>query len=105
MSKKSSKEAIYPLSDRVLIRPLSADEVSETSASGIILPDTIDKEKPAQGIVEAVGEGRIDGGMRIPVSVKKGDRVVFSKYGYDEVSIGGEDYYLLKEDQLLAVIK
>lgn len=105
MPTSSKKTSVQPLGDRVLVRPFNADEANTTTASGIIIPDTIDKEKPAQGEVVAVGEGRIDNGKKIPVAVKKGDRVVFSKYGYDEVKVGEDEYYILKEDQILAVIK
>lgn len=93
---------ITPLADRVVVRP-SGDDVS-TLPSGIIIPDTVDKERPSQGTVVAVGLGAIKDGERIPVSVKEGDRVVFSKYGYDEVEIRGEDYYIIKEENILAVI-
>jgi len=106
-SKKSPvKMSIAPLADRVLVKPLSADELSSsTSPSGIIIPDTVDKEKPAQGIIVAVGDGRFEDGKKIPMSVKVGDRVVFSKYGYDEIKYEGEEYYILTENNILAVIK
>ena len=105
MPKSSKKAMIQPIGDRVLVRPFDADEAHTTTNSGIIIPDTIDKEKPAQGEVIAVGDGKIVDGKKIAVAVKKGDTVVFSKYGYEEVSVGDEDYYILKEDQILAVIK
>lgn len=98
---KSGK--IQPLGDRVLIKPISADE--KKTASGIIIPDTIDKEKPEQGVVIAVGAGKYDDGKLIPVAVKKGQKVVFSKYGYDEVKIDGDEYYILEEKNILAVIE
>ncbi len=98
-----SNSRIIPLGDRVLLKPLSAEETS-TTASGIIIPDTVSKEKPEQGRVIAVGEGKMDNGKRVPLSVKVGDRVVFSRYGYDEVKLEGEEYYILKEDNILAVI-
>ncbi len=107
-SKKTSKKAsIIPLSDKVLIKPLSLEEIEKKSLSGIIIPDTISKEKPEQGIVVATGAGKWneDGDKRIPVSVKVGDRVVFSKYGYDEVKLNDEEFYLLSESSILAVIK
>lgn len=100
MAKKSP--SIVPLGNRVLVEPVS---VEEKTASGIILPDTIDKEKPEQGKVVAVGEGKFDDGARVPMTVKKGDIVVFSKYGYDEVKIDGTEYYIIEEDKILAVIK
>lgn len=98
----SGASKIRPLGDRVLVKP-GTEEIK--TASGIIIPDTIDREKPEQGKVIAVGEGRFDDGALIPVSVKAGDTVVFSKYGYDSVKIDGDEYYIIKEGNLLAVIK
>ena len=101
---KSSKIKIQPLADRVLIKPLSAKD--KKTASGIIIPETVSKEKPEQGKVIAIGEGRIDeSGKKIPVKVKVGDTVLFSKYGYDEVKIDEEEYFILKEENILAVIR
>ena len=105
--KKASKESnskITPLGDRILLKPFSADEMN-TTASGIIIPDTVSKEKPEQGLVIAVGEGRWEDGKRVPMSVKVGDKVVFSRYGYEEVKLDGEEYYILKEENILAVIR
>jgi len=100
----STKSNITPLGDRVLVKPISKDE--KKSVSGIIIPETIDKEKPEQGKVVAVGEGRTtDDGKVIPVRVKKGDVVIFSKYGPDEIKVDGEEYYILSESSILAVIK
>lgn len=89
----------------MLVKPAQKDEGKKT-ASGIIIPETIDKEKPEQGKVVAVGEGRMtdDGGV-IPMRVKKGDVVIFSKYGPDEIKVDGEEYYILSESSILAVIK
>ncbi len=101
----SGKKKITPLGDRVLVRPFDESELEEKSNSGIIIPETVKNEKSEQGEVIAVGEGRLgEDGKRIPVSVKKGDKIIFSKYGFDEVKIGGEEYYILKEDSVLAVI-
>lgn len=101
----SAKSKIIPLGDRILVKPLSPDEGKKTK-SGIIIPETVDKEKPEQGKVIAVGEGRkTDEGKVIPVSVKTGDRVLFSKYGPDEVKIDGEEYFILSESSILAVIR
>ena len=98
------KNDIVPLGDRVLVRPVTEDE--KKSASGIIIPETIDKEKPQQGKVVAVGEGRItDEGKLVPVTVKKGDTVIFSKYGHDEIKVDNEEYYILSESNILAIIK
>lgn len=98
---------IKPLADRVVVRPLSAEEAGTISASGIIIPDTAKKEKPEQGIVVAVGAGKWDeeGEKRIPLDVAVGDRVVFSKYTYDEVKIDGTEYYIVSASNVLAVIK
>ncbi len=97
---------IQPLGDRVVIKPLSLDEMSSKTLSGIIIPDTA-KEKPEQGKVVAVGPGKMneDGDARIPVAVKVGDKVMFSKYGYDEVKVDGVEYYLVSETNILAVLK
>lgn len=76
------------------------------SAFGIIIPDTVDKEKPEQGIVVAVGPGkRGDDGKLVPIAVSVGDKVLFSKYGYDEVKVGGKEYCILAEQNILAVLK
>ncbi len=100
----STKNNIVPLGDRVLVKPISKDE--KKSESGIIIPETIDKEKPEQGKVIAVGDGRMtDDGKVIPVRVKKSDVVIFSKYGPDEIKVDGEEYYILSESSILAVIK
>lgn len=110
-SKKSArntprqKEGVMPLGDRVLLRPLSPEEMGKKSPSGIIIPETIDKEKPAQGEVVAVGAGKFDErGNRIPMTVKVGDRVIFSKYGYDEVKVEEKEYYVVSEANILAVL-
>jgi len=96
---------IVPLGDRVLVKPMTAEEGKKT-ASGIIIPDTISKEKPEQGKVIAVGPGRMnDDGKIVPMSVKKGDVIIFSKYGPDEIKVDGEEYFILSESNILAVIK
>jgi chaperonin GroES len=92
---------IKPLEDRVLVQPLEAEQ---TTASGIVIPDTA-KEKPQEGKVIATGPGRTDdSGKRIPVDVKDGDVVIFSKYGGTEVKYGGEEYLLLNARDILAVV-
>jgi chaperonin GroES len=103
--KKSSTSTITPLGDRVLLRPLTDKELEKKSSSGIIIPDTVSKERPERGVVVAVGEGRYDDGELVPMRVKKGDRVIFSKYGFDEVELEGAEYFILKEESILAVIK
>jgi len=103
--KKEGKVGIIPLGDRVLLSP-SSKEQGKKLPSGIIIPDTIDKEKPEQGKVIAVGAGkRNEKGDLIPLGVKVGDTVVFSKYGYDEIKIEGEEYYIVSENNILAIIK
>ena len=98
-----AKVKIEPLNDKVLIRPASKEEMT---ASGLVLPDTVDSEKPEQGEVIAVGPGKMDDqGKRIPLSVKKGDTVLFTKYAPDEVEIDGEDYLVLEEDKILGIVK
>ena len=87
-----------------MVRPTDADEGSKT-ASGIIIPDTVSKERPEQGVVVAVGEGRItDEGKVVEPRVKKGDKVIFSKYGPDEISVSGENYFIMSESAILAII-
>lgn len=96
---------ITPLADRVVVRPLTEEEAGSTSPSGIIIPDTVNKEKPEQGVVIAIGPGKWDedGEKRLPMSVSVGDRVVFSKFGYDEVKIENEDYYIVSESNILGI--
>lgn len=101
--KDSSSVPVRPLGDRVIVKPLTPEEMGTKTASGIIIPDTV-KEKPEQGKVVAVGPGKFEDGSRIPMSVKPGDRVLFSKYGYDEVKIGGVEYYVVSESNILAII-
>ena len=98
---------IIPLADRVLVKPFTQDEARGDNGDhyGIIIPDTISEEKSAQGRVVAVGKGKYVDGKLVPVQVRVGDKVLFSKYGYDEVEVEGEEFYLLKEDNILAVIK
>lgn len=97
---------ITPLADKVVVRPLSPEEAGLRSASGIIIPETIDREKSEQGVVIAVGPGKYneDGDMRIPLTVQAGDRVLFSKYGFDEVTVGGTEYYIVGEGSILAIL-
>src|SRR5262245_4649487 len=104
MAKSNKKVSVMPLADRVLIKPEGAE--AEKRASGIYVPETAQKEKPERGEVVAVGEGkRNENGQLIPLRVKVGDTVMFSKYGFDEVKIDDEDYVIISESQVLAVIK
>ncbi|MCX7999873.1 MAG: co-chaperone GroES [Leptospiraceae bacterium] len=92
---------LRPLEDRVVVKPIEAEEKTK---SGIVLPDTA-KEKPQQGEVIAVGPGRYEDGQRIPMEVKVGDKVIFSKYGGTEVKIEGEEYIILSSRDILAVLE
>ena len=97
----ATKTNIRPLEDRILVRP---EEAQETTISGIVIPDTA-KEKPQEGTVLAVGPGkRSESGDLIPMDVKDGDRVVYSKYGGTEISLEGEDLLILSARDVLAVI-
>jgi chaperonin GroES len=97
------KKNIIPLGDRVLIQ--TKDKEEKTHA-GIIIPDTVDKERPEMGEVIAVGEGKTgDKGEVIPMKVKVGDTVLFTKYGPDEVTIDNDDYLIVSEGSILAVLK
>ncbi|MBI2096043.1 MAG: co-chaperone GroES [Candidatus Taylorbacteria bacterium] len=104
-TKKSSSNRfkLEPLGDRVLVKPSSPEE--RKSAGGIIIPDTVSKEKPERGTVVAVGKGKFEDGKLIPPRVKVGDEVVFSKYGYDELKIDDIEYFILREDGILAIVK
>ena len=93
---------IKPLADRVVIRPQAKEEVTR---GGIYLPDTASKEKPQEGTVMAVGEGRLDdNGRRTPVAVQAGDRVLFAKYAGTEIRLEDEEFLILAEKDILAVV-
>jgi len=97
---------IKPLGDRVLVEPLSDEEREKTTKLGIVIPDTVEKEKSEKGKIINVGPGRMtDEGKLIPLSVKKGQIVVFSKYGPDEIKVGDKEYYIIKEENILAVLE
>ena len=91
---------LKPLGDRVVVKP---DEKEEMTASGIVLPDTA-KEKPQEGKVVAVGSGKYEDGKQVPLEVKEGDKVVYSKYGGTEIKVEGEEYLILSERDILAVL-
>jgi chaperonin GroES len=91
---------LQPLEDRVVVKP---SEGEETTASGLVIPDTA-KERPQEGEVVAVGPGRFEEGNRIPMDVKVGDSVIYSKYGGTEVKIKGEEYLILSARDLLAIV-
>ena len=93
---------IRPLNDRILVKRL---EQEETSSGGIIIPDSA-KEKPAEGEIVAVGNGKLnDNGERIALEVKAGDRVLFSKYGGTEVKLDGEEFLIMNESDILGVVE
>ena len=94
---------IKPLSDHILVEPIKEDEKTR---SGIFLPDTGQKEKPEQGMVVAVGDGKkTDDGKIVPVSVKAGQKVLFTKYGPTEIKVDGKEYLIASESDILAVIE
>ena len=92
---------VKPLGDRILVSPAEEKEVKK---GGIIIPDSA-KEKPMEGIVEALGTGKTDdSGKKVPFEVKKGDRVLISKYGGTEIKLDGKEYKILNADDILAII-
>jgi chaperonin GroES len=99
----ATKVVLKPLEDRIVVKPLEAEQ---TTASGLVIPDTA-KEKPQEGEVLAVGPGRFDdaGAKRVPVDVKVGDVVLYSKYGGTEVKYSGEEYLVLSARDVLAIIE
>ncbi len=96
-----AKFGIKPLEDRVVVKPI---EEEETTASGLVIPDTA-KEKPTEGEVIAVGPGRFEDGQRIPLDVKVGDKVIYSKYGGNEYKYKGEEYVILQSRDIYAVVE
>ena len=94
---------LRPLGDRVIVKPAAKEEMTK---AGIILPDTVDKERPEQGEVIAVGPGRVlDNGQTSVMSLKIGDKIVFKKYGPDEVKMGDEEFLVISESDVMAVIE
>ncbi len=94
---------IKPLGDHVIVKPITEDEVTK---AGIVLPDTVDKDRPEKGEVVAVGEGRLlNNGERAPMSVKVGDKVVFKKYSPDEIKVDDEEYLVISESDILAILE
>ncbi len=93
---------LKPLGDRIIAKAVSAEE---TTAGGIVLPDTA-KEKPQEGEVIAVGPGtQLESGKKAPMDVKVGDRIIYGKYAGTEVKVGGEEYIILRQDDVLAVLE
>ncbi|MCF3178182.1 MULTISPECIES: co-chaperone GroES [Streptomyces] len=101
MTTASSKVAIKPLEDRIVVQPLDAEQ---TTASGLVIPDTA-KEKPQEGVVLAVGPGRVEDGKRVELDVTVGDVVLYSKYGGTEVKYNNEDYLVLSARDVLAIVE
>ena len=94
---------IRPLADRVVVKPVAREE---TTKSGIFLPDTVSKERPMEGTVVSVGEGRLDdNGRRVPMNVKAGDKVLFAKYSGTEYKVDEIEYLILSEKDILGVIQ
>ncbi len=92
---------VKPLHDRILVKRV---EEQETIKGGIIIPDTA-KEKPQEGIVKAVGNGKVlENGTKLNLEVKEGDRILFGKYSGTEIKVDGEDYLILKEDEILGIL-
>jgi chaperonin GroES len=97
---KAKSFGLEPLDDRIVVKP---GEEEQTTVSGIVIPDTA-KEKPQEGEVVAVGPGRFEDGTRVPMDVKTGDRVLYSKYGGTEVKVGGDEYLVLSARDVLAIV-
>jgi len=101
-TKTKASASIRPLGDRVLVRRLEAED---KTAGGILLPESA-KEKPKEGVIVAIGEGRtLDNGERSTFSVKKGNRILFTAYGGTEVKYDGQEYLIMREDDILGVIE
>jgi len=92
---------LKPLADRVILKPIEAEE---TTKSGIILPDSA-KEKPQEAEVVAVGQGKIEDGKKTEMSVKVGDKVIYSKYAGDDIKIDGVEYTIIEEEKILAIVE
>ena len=92
--------SLQPLEDRIVVKPSEGEEMT---ASGLVIPDTA-KEKPQEGEVLAVGPGRFEDGKRVPLDVKVGDKVIYSKYGGTEVKLGGEELLILSARDVLAIV-
>ena len=94
---------LKPLHDHVIVKAITEDEVTK---AGIVLPDTVDKEKPEKGEVVAVGPGKMmDSGQRAPMSVKVGEKVMFKKYSPDEIKVDDEEYLVISEGDIMAILE
>lgn len=97
-----SKMNVQPLADRVVVKPMEAEEKTK---GGIILPDTA-KEKPIEGTIVAVGTGKVsDDGKIVPLTVKVGDKVLYGKYSGTEITIEGDEYLIMRESDIFAIVK
>lgn len=93
---------LRPLNDHVIVKPITENE---TTKAGIVLPETVDQEKPEKGEVMEVGPGKLlEKGERAPTTLKKGDKIIFKKYSPDEINVGDEEYLVLREDDVLAAV-
>ena len=94
---------IKPIRDKVIVKPIAEDEVTK---GGIVLPDTVDKERPEKGEVIAIGSGKtLDNGQKLPMSVKVGDIVMFKKYSPDEIKVDDQEYLVIAEDDIMAILE
>lgn len=101
----SKKINLRPLGDRVVVEPLADHERGKETKSGIFIPETAEKERAEKGTVVAVGPGKItDDGKLVPLALRVGDKVLFTKYGPDEIKIDGKEYFILSESSVLGVI-
>lgn len=98
----TKKTSIKPLGDRVLIEALSEEERLKKTKSGIVIPETVDKEKVDRGTVVAVGPGKT---KQSPIAVKKGQKVIFSEFSADKIKIEDKEYYIISESNILAIIE
>ncbi|MFH1662161.1 MAG: co-chaperone GroES [Candidatus Falkowbacteria bacterium] len=95
--------SIKPLHDHVIVKAITEDEVTK---SGIVLPDTVDKEKPEKGEIVAIGDGKLlENGQRAQMSVKIGDKVMFKKYSPDEIKVDGEELLVISESDIMAILQ
>lgn len=93
---------LKPLNDHIIVKALKEDEKTK---AGIVLPETVEKEKPEKGEVIAIGSGKLlENGQRHPLSVKVGDKIIFKKYSPDEIKVDQEEYLILSEEDILAII-
>ncbi len=100
------KTEIKPVGDRVLVKPITGETKTGKSKGGIIIPDTVSRERPEEGRVLAVGPGRVgEDGKLISVKVKKGQHILFTKYGPEEIKIDGEELLIVSESNILAIIE